>query len=138
MRSATSARSTSPSPTGCVPPGGEHEIAVAAVTLRHDRELEAEDIAAALAPLPAHERPWIVHVVDRIPVTTWYRPVTGPLRAAGIPEPSPDRTVWYRDSGKDSYRPLTATARRRIVREAAEPDGRPPARAQAPRTAPAS
>jgi putative long chain acyl-CoA synthase len=121
---------------GVLPAGAEHELAVAAVTLRHGRELEAEDIALALAPLSPHERPAIVHVVDRIPVTTWYRPVTGPLRAAGIPEPSEETLAWYRDPKKDTYRPITQTARRRITREAAAKDGRPAAAQEAAKTAP--
>jgi putative long chain acyl-CoA synthase len=123
---------------GVLPTGAEHELAVAAVTLRHGRELEAEDIALALAPLSPHERPAIVHVVDRIPVTTWYRPVTGPLRAAGIPEPGAERPTWYRDEKQDTYRPLTQTARRRITRESAAKDGRPAAAQEAAKTAPPS
>jgi putative long chain acyl-CoA synthase len=73
-------------------------LAVAALTLRPGFELEAKAIAGALANLPAAERPDLVHVVDEIPVTTWYRPSTGALRAAGAP--SGDR-VWRRDG--DAY-----------------------------------
>ncbi|HEV8152251.1 MAG TPA: hypothetical protein VGP78_04920, partial [Solirubrobacteraceae bacterium] len=40
----------------------------------------------ALAPLAADARPAVVRVVDEIPVTTWFRPRTAPLRAEGIPE----------------------------------------------------
>ena len=49
------------------------------------RELDARELTAALRALPGRERPAIVQVVDEIPVTTWYRPLTGPLREAGIP-----------------------------------------------------
>jgi putative long chain acyl-CoA synthase len=101
---------------GVLPPGGEHEVAVAAVTLRAGRELEAEDIAVALAPLPRRQRPAIVHVVDEIPVTTWFRPLTAPLRAAGLPDPADGRPAWYRDPKGDSYKPLTAAARKRLNR----------------------
>jgi putative long chain acyl-CoA synthase len=73
-------------------------LAVAAVTLRPGFELDGDEISGALANLPAAERPDLVQVVDEIPVTTWYRPSTGALRAAGAP--SGDR-VWRRDG--DSY-----------------------------------
>jgi putative long chain acyl-CoA synthase len=59
-----------------------------------------------------------VHVVDEIPVTTWFRPLTGPLREAGIPEPGDGRVVWYRSTG-DRYRPLTEAAHKRLVGHAA-------------------
>ena len=107
---------------GVRPGGSEHEIAVAAVTLRVGHELKASDLEAALAGLPLLERPAIVHVADQIPVTTWYRPITGPLRAAGIPGPSGAGKAWARDGKGDSYRALTAAARRRLV-GAAEASG---------------
>ena len=60
------------------------QIAVAAVTLRRDASL------TAAGPEPARcrrsrreERPAVVHVADRIPVTTWFRPRTEKLREAG-------------------------------------------------------
>jgi putative long chain acyl-CoA synthase len=99
--------------------GAEHELVVAAVTRRRGRSLSARDIGQALSVLPQAERPAIVHVVDRIPVTTWFRPTTQELRAAGIPEPTPADNgaarVWYLDASGQSYRPLTAAARRRIA-----------------------
>jgi putative long chain acyl-CoA synthase len=103
---------------GVLPDGAEHEVAVAAITLRRDRDVGRKDIAGALSILPRAERPAIVHVVDQIPVTTWFRPRTGPLRAAGIPEPSEGKKAWYRDATGDAYRPLTAAARRRLARRA--------------------
>jgi putative long chain acyl-CoA synthase len=98
---------------GVVPPGGADELAVAAVTLRGDRQLTPRDIAASLQRLTPEERPSIVHVVGELPVTTWYRPMTGPLRAAGLPEPGPDHLAWYRAG--ETYRPLTAAALRRLT-----------------------
>jgi putative long chain acyl-CoA synthase len=65
--------------------------------------------------LSPEERPAIVHVVDELPVTTWYRPMTGPLRRAGIPEPGPGKLAWYLDASGSVYRPLTAGARRRLL-----------------------
>jgi putative long chain acyl-CoA synthase len=108
-------------------PGREHELVVAAVTLRPGHSLDATSLGDALQRLPAPGRPDVVHVVDEIPVTTWYRPLTGPLRAAGIPPTVDDsgsgsgsggsgsgERAWYRDRGGRRYRPLTESARRRL------------------------
>ncbi len=100
---------------GVASEAGAGELAVAAVTLREGRELRPRDIAGALAALSPEERPAIVHVVAELPVTTWYRPMTGPLRRAGLPEPGPGRQAWYLDASGESYRPLTAAAHRRLV-----------------------
>jgi putative long chain acyl-CoA synthase len=94
---------------------GQHELAVAAVTVRGGHGLDPKDIAAAVSGLERDQRPDVVHVVDRIPVTTWYRPLTGPLREAGIPEPGPGVQAWYLDSRGERYRPLTTAARRRLA-----------------------
>ena len=88
------------------------QLAVAAVTLRGGRELHPSDLTQAMRPLPEGERPAIVHVVDAIPVTTWFRPITGPLRDAGLP-PAGDR-AFYLDAGGVRYRVLTEAARRRL------------------------
>jgi putative long chain acyl-CoA synthase len=92
------------------------QIAVAAITLRQGRETNAEDIAGALRVLPRPLRPTIVRVVDRIPVTTWFRPMTGPLKEEGIPEPGEGTQAWYLARTGENYRPLTTTARRRLTR----------------------
>jgi putative long chain acyl-CoA synthase len=92
------------------------EIAVAAVTLREGRELVPADIAEVLSVLDAADRPLVVHVVDEIPLTTWHRPITGPLRKAGVP-PAESKRAWYLDRAKDAYRPLTAAARKRLAGE---------------------
>ncbi len=91
------------------------EVAVAAVTLRAGPPvLSAREIAGALAGLAPEERPEIVRVVEEIPVTTWFRPVTEPLREAGIPEPGAGvLPAFYRDG--DRYRSLTKAARRRLL-----------------------
>jgi putative long chain acyl-CoA synthase len=90
------------------------EIAVAAVELRAGRRLRPEDLTAALAVLAPAERPALVQLVDRIPVTTWYRPLTTALRAQGMPAANGMRTAWAVDPRSGSYRPLTAAARRRL------------------------
>jgi putative long chain acyl-CoA synthase len=100
-----------------VPVGhGETEVAVVAVTLREGRSLHATDVDAALRNIDPAERPAVVHVVDEIPVTTWYRPRTGPLRAAGIPPVDRDRPAWYR--GSDGYYERPTEAARRALEAA--------------------
>ena len=96
-------------------PDSEHELAVAAVTLRPGAELVGREVGSALRKLDVGQRPSIVQVVDRIPVTTWFRPLTRDLRAAGVPEADEDRQAWYLDASGDAYRPLTDAAHRRLV-----------------------
>ena len=96
--------------------GATAEIAVAAVTLRSGVELTAREVSRALSALPPDERPAVVHVVDRIPMTTWFRPRTEALREAGIPEPEDGLQAWYLDAGGEQYRRLSAAARRRLAK----------------------
>ncbi|MDQ6605672.1 MAG: AMP-binding protein [Actinomycetota bacterium] len=104
---------------GAVPDRVELAVAIAAVTIRDGHELQERDISRALSALPGAERPAIVQVVGAIPVTTWYRPVTGPLREAGIPEPADGLQAWYLDVASGNYRPLTDAAHRRLAGQAA-------------------
>ena len=94
---------------------GAPEIAVAAATLREGHELGPEMISRAFADLEPAQRPAVVQVVDKIPVTTWFRPLTAPLREAGLPAAG-DGSAWYLDRGGRRYRPLTAAARQRLER----------------------
>ncbi len=98
-----------------VPGPRGHEVAVAAVTLRPDYALDTDELSAALAVLPRSQRPSVVRVVNEVPVTTWYRPITGPLREEGFPPPSRARPAWYRGPRADGYRPLTAADRKRLT-----------------------
>jgi putative long chain acyl-CoA synthase len=66
-----------------VPDGDGEEIAVA-VTLRAGFELTPVALAEAVDGLEPRDRPRYVRVVDEIPVTTWFRVRTGPLRAEGL------------------------------------------------------
>jgi putative long chain acyl-CoA synthase len=100
--------------------GAEHELAIAAVTLRRRHRLSARELGRALAEIPAEQRPAIVQVVKRIPVTTWYRPITAPLREAGVPKPGEGTVAWYRNPGTDAYRQLTPDAYGRLAGVAAE------------------
>jgi len=99
---------------GVMPASSDHEIAIAAVTLREGEKLRPRDLDGALSHLPPELRPSIVQVVEEIPVTTWYRPMTGPLREAGIPEPHEGTRAWYLDRARASYKPLTAAAQKRV------------------------
>ncbi|MGH9184575.1 MAG: AMP-binding protein [Acidimicrobiales bacterium] len=81
------------------------ELAVAAVTLRKVRRLDGAALTAALEVLHVSERPVVVRVVREIPLTTWYRPMKGPLRREGLPRST--RGCWWRDDESGSYRPLT-------------------------------
>ncbi len=99
--------------------GGEPaQIAVAAVTLRSGSVLRARELTHALSVLPSEGRPAIVHVVEQIPLTTWFRPRTEELREAGVPEPGEGVQAWYLDALRETYRPLSVAARRRILRSA--------------------
>jgi putative long chain acyl-CoA synthase len=89
---------------------GVESVLVAAVTVRAGRELDAAALTSALAALDPSARPAYVAQRDAIPLTTWYRPRKGPLRAGGIPRPSVDgvTAVWRVDPRTGRYR---ATAR---------------------------
>ena len=103
---------------GVTSPEGTRDIAVAAFTLRSGHTIASRDLSRALATLPPEQRPAVVRAVDRIPVTTWFRPETGRLREAGIPEPDDGNQSWYLDASGETYRPLTSTARQRLMRSA--------------------
>jgi putative long chain acyl-CoA synthase len=100
---------------GVRPPGSEYQVAMAAATVRAGHELTAGDISRVIERLAPDQRPLIVQVVDAIPVTTWFRPLTGPLREAGIPDPGAGVQALYLDNSKERYRPLTDSARRRLI-----------------------
>jgi putative long chain acyl-CoA synthase len=99
--------------------GGAEQIAIAAITLRGGGELAAQELTRAMEVLPLAERPAIVHVVEEIPVTTWYRPLTGPLREAGIPEPGGGLPVWFIDPSSGRYKPFTEAAHRKLAGQTA-------------------
>ncbi len=94
---------------------GETELAVAAVSLREGKRLGPKALTSALSALEQHERPAVVRVVDQIPVTTWYRPLTGRLRREGIPKPAKGMKAWYWNAERGAYSALTAAARERLL-----------------------
>ncbi|MDQ6805755.1 MAG: hypothetical protein M3065_12485 [Actinomycetota bacterium] len=81
-------------------------------------DLPAVDLAVAYG-VPASGAPGLGArleiAVAAVTVTTWYRPLTGPLRAAGIPRPGKGRRAWYRDRALDAYRPLTEKVRAELA-----------------------
>jgi putative long chain acyl-CoA synthase len=98
-----------------VPTPAGKAIAVAAVTLREGHELTAGEVTKALARLALRNRPVIVRVVAELPVTTWFRPLSGALRAEGIPTVGQDLPAWALDPERGTYRKLTLAARKRLV-----------------------
>jgi len=79
-----------------------HDVAVAAVTVGNGGVLTAASLTTALSGLPRDQRPAIVHIVDRIPLTPSYRPLSTALRAAGLP--APGKSTWYHDPSHGHYR----------------------------------
>jgi len=85
---------------------GDHEAVVGAVSLLDGGELLPEDLEAAVGPLDPAQRPRYVQVVQEIPLTTWSRPLVGPLRKRGVPKPTNRRPVWRLADDGESYAPL--------------------------------
>ncbi|MGI5167679.1 AMP-binding protein [Spirillospora sp. CA-253888] len=89
-------------------------LAAAAVSLRGSEELKPVDVSEALLRVEPELRPALVRVVDEIPLTAGHRLHTAPLSAEGVPEAG--ERVYYRDNRTGAYRPLTESARRKLVR----------------------
>jgi putative long chain acyl-CoA synthase len=83
-----------------------HDLAVAAVTLGRPGVLTADMLTAALGGLPRDQRPAVVHVVDRIPLTPSYRPLSNALRASGLPKAG--EHTWYYDPAVGRYQHFSA------------------------------
>jgi len=79
-----------------------HDVAVAAVTLGKGGVLTAHTLTTALSALPRDQRPAIVQIVDRMPLTPSYRPLSTALRAAGLPVPG--ESTWYHNFADGRYR----------------------------------
>jgi putative long chain acyl-CoA synthase len=80
--------------------------ATAAVSLRAGHTLDAAAISGALEVLDGDQRPEMVHVVDAIPVTSWFRPAVAQLQA-GDPRPNGARAAWKRVRATGRYRTVT-------------------------------
>jgi putative long chain acyl-CoA synthase len=66
--------------------GDGHRLTVSAVSLLPGQSLSVDELSAALAPaaLDRSAPPDVVQVVDKVPMTTWYRPYPGELRTQEI------------------------------------------------------
>ncbi|MCW2516488.1 MAG: poly(3-hydroxyalkanoate) synthetase, partial [Mycobacterium sp.] len=85
------------------------DLAVSALTLRPGGSVPTADLNEALAMLTVGAQPDLVHVVPDMKLSATYRPLLGPLRAAGIPKPS--RHAWYLDHDSGTYKRFTAAVR---------------------------
>ena len=79
---------------GVPDPDGTDALVIGAIALREGKKILIEDLNDALSALPDKARPHFVRVVDEIPVTTWYRPITAPLRALGVPAGKRGETAY--------------------------------------------
>jgi putative long chain acyl-CoA synthase len=86
---------------GVPDPDGAEALVVGAVTLRKGQKLAIADLEDALSALPEKARPHFVRVVDEIPVTTWYRPITAPIKELGVPDGK--KRVAYKLNSNGGY-----------------------------------
>ncbi|MCR5977437.1 alpha/beta fold hydrolase [Gordonia jinghuaiqii] len=85
------------------------QVVIAALTLRSGAKVESltvTQLRVALGQFPAQERPHLIRVVDEIPVSASYRPLSTGFVDEGIP--APGARVWYRDED-GRYRRYTRT-----------------------------
>ncbi|BBY47677.1 acyl-CoA synthetase [Mycolicibacterium arabiense] len=94
---------------------GGRAVAVTALTLAPGGSVPTADLNEALAALPVGAQPDLVHVVPDMKLSASYRPLLGPLRAAGIPKAS--RNAWYRDDDTGVYKRFTAAVRAELLGE---------------------
>ncbi|MCL2532823.1 MAG: acyl-CoA synthetase [Nocardiaceae bacterium] len=104
-------------------PAGEHQVAVAAITVHDGRLPSVSELTAALGQLPPGQCPDVVHVVDQIPLGASYRPGAAELREAGLPKPS--ARAWYLDTRTGTYKRFTKAAAARFGDVPARPGGVP-------------
>ncbi|MET3861430.1 putative long chain acyl-CoA synthase [Dietzia sp. 2505] len=97
-------------------------VAVAAVSKWGSTAITAADVGGALVSVPSAGRPDIVHVVDDIPVTNWYRPDATRLATRGLPKAGP--RTWIRDPGSGEYVRLTKAVRDGLVPSTVTDGGR--------------
>jgi putative long chain acyl-CoA synthase len=87
---------------------GEGKLAADAVALEPDKVITSGVLDTALAALAPAQRPAIIRVVDRLPVTASFRPVTGDLRREGLTKP--DCGYAFRRDASGRYAPLAQAA----------------------------
>jgi putative long chain acyl-CoA synthase len=93
---------------------GGQQLAVTALALCPGGSIPTADLSEALADLPIGNPPDIVHVVPEMALSASYRPLIGPLQAAGVPKPS-RRNSWYLDPDTNSYKRLTVAVRTELT-----------------------
>ncbi len=94
--------------------GRGRQLAITALALCPGGSITTAELSEALTDLPVGNPPDLVHVVPDIELSASYRPLTGPLRAAGVPRPS-RRNSWYFDPDTNGYRRLTVAVRAEIT-----------------------
>ncbi|MCK0173248.1 acyl-CoA synthetase [Mycolicibacterium sp. F2034L] len=93
---------------------GGQTLAVTALKLCPGGSVPSADLTEALADLPLGNPPDLVHIVSDIKLSASYRPMSGPLSAAGLPKPS-RRNSWYLDPDTDGYKRLTVAVRAELT-----------------------
>ena len=91
-----------------------HQVVVAAMTLRpgvKPDSLTVTQLRIALGEYRADARPHLIHVVDEIPKSASFRPLSTGLVEEGLPKPGP--RVWYRDDD-GRYRRYTRTVAEKL------------------------
>ncbi|OBC05877.1 acyl-CoA synthetase [Mycobacterium sp. 852013-50091_SCH5140682] len=97
------------------------QVAVTALALRPGGSIPTADLTHALADLPVGNPPDFVHVVADMKLGASYRPMAGPLQAAGVPKPA-RRNSWYFDPDTQTYKTLTVAVWTELTAGQGEPD----------------
>jgi putative long chain acyl-CoA synthase len=82
----------------------DHVRTAAAVTLRPGAVLKPAMLDHALTGLEPEARPDVIHVLDTLPMTSWHRPSTTTLRAAGLPAAGDNHGCWRKVGRRGRYR----------------------------------
>jgi putative long chain acyl-CoA synthase len=92
---------------------GSRTLAVTALALAPGGSVPTADLNEAIAGLVVGFPPDFIHVVPDMKLSASYRPLLGPLRAAGVPKPA--RNSWYLDEQTNEYRRLTTAVRTELL-----------------------
>jgi putative long chain acyl-CoA synthase len=88
-------------------------LAVTAIALSPGGSVATAELTEVMAKLPVGVPPDVVHVVHDMTLSASYRPLLGPLRAAGVPKPS--RNAWHLDQHSGTFKRLTAASRAELL-----------------------
>jgi putative long chain acyl-CoA synthase len=92
---------------------GSRTLAVTALELAPGGSVPTADVNEALGELLVGSPPDFIHVVPHMKLSASYRPLLGPLRAAGVPKPA--RNAWYLDEQTNEYKRLTTAVRAELL-----------------------